>query len=121
MLLHPDRLRLGPFAVGSDGDVALDGVQRVRVHAFGKLVVVEGLCRGDRVARDLQFAIGKRRQKLTEQIDTDAVGRLVELLLDRCRLQSAIHDWRSYRVEGCWLPTGGISLFAGTAAYEIAV
>lgn len=38
------------------------------------------------------------RQKaagITEQIGTDAVGRLVELLLDRCRLQWAIHDWPS--------------------------
>ena len=90
------------------------------VHVFGELVVVESLaCLGDRLAQDLQFAIGEGRQEIAEQVDPfgrrprlvfldeihdagelhcrdrlpqididDAVGRLAELHLDRCRLQS---------------------------------
>jgi hypothetical protein len=40
-----DRPHLGPFAVGLPSSIVLN----VRVHTFGKLVVVEGLCCGDRV------------------------------------------------------------------------
>ena len=34
VVLHLDRPRLGPFAVGPEGDVALDRVERVRVQVF---------------------------------------------------------------------------------------
>src|SRR5215475_9663305 len=41
VVLHPDRPCLGPFAVAAEGDVADDRVERVAVHIFGKLVVIE--------------------------------------------------------------------------------
>jgi hypothetical protein len=39
------------------------------VHVFGEFVVVERLRRGDRVAEDLQFAVGEGRQEIVEQVD----------------------------------------------------
>src|SRR5271168_4197838 len=78
VVLHPDRPRLGPFTVGTEGDVTLDCVERVRVQVFGKLVVVESLRRGDRVAEDLQFAVSEGRQEVSEQIDS--FGRRLRLV-----------------------------------------
>src|SRR5207248_4280233 len=54
-------------------------VERVRVHVFGELAVVETLCRGDRVAEDLQFAVSEGRQEIAEQIDP--FGRRLRLVL----------------------------------------
>jgi hypothetical protein len=56
VVLHPDRPRLRPLAVRPEGYIALDCAERMGVQVFGELVVVESLCRGDRVAEDLQFA-----------------------------------------------------------------
>src|SRR6476469_7820879 len=41
--LRPDRPRLGPLAVWPEADIADDRLERMRVHVFGKLVVVERL------------------------------------------------------------------------------
>ena len=69
VVLHPDRPRLGPFAVGAEGDVALDRVKRVRARIFRQFVVVERLACLDGLPEDLQLAIGEGRQKIAEQVD----------------------------------------------------
>src|SRR5438067_6272490 len=61
VILHPDRPRLGPFAVRAEGDLALDRLEWMTVHVFGELVVIEGLGRGDRLLQDLQFTVGEGR------------------------------------------------------------
>ena len=66
VVLHPDRPRLGSFAVGSDADVALDRVERVRVHAFGKLVVVEGSRCGNRVTGGSAISYRRRASDVYE-------------------------------------------------------
>jgi hypothetical protein len=55
------------------------------VQVFGKLVVVESLRRGNRVAEDLQFGIRKRRQEVAEQ--GDPFGRRPRLVF-----LNEIHD-----------------------------
>jgi hypothetical protein len=60
-------------------------VEWVRAQVFGKLVVVESLRRGNRVAEDLQFGIRKRRQEVAEQ--GDPFGRRPRLVF-----LNEIHD-----------------------------
>ena len=79
VILRPDRPRLGPFALRAEGDLALDRLERVAVHVFGELVVVERLGCGDRLFENLQFAVGEGRQEIAKQIDP--LGRRPGLVL----------------------------------------
>ena len=89
---------LGPLAVGAEGEVALDRVERVVVHVFGELVVIESLAGLDGLPKHLQFAIGKRRQEIAEHVDS--FGRRLRLVfLDK------IHDAGELHCRGP-VPTG---------------
>src|SRR5215471_16696688 len=61
--------RFFPLAVGTEGNVADDRLDRVLAQPIGKLVLIEALRRLDRSLQYLHVGICERRQVIAERVD----------------------------------------------------